>query len=115
MGKWVNSWFWMSQLLILLHQVALIKALYATGNNRHRFTRQLIHFQPMALEIQGSLGESSEIFISCLCKMLRRSHDSHRAGNFLKQQVSLVFQIGIAACVLGTVSDRDELKGNSYI
>ena len=72
-------------------------------------------FQPMALEVQGSLGESSEIFITRLCKMLRRSHDSHQAGNFLKQQVSLAFQIGIAACVLGTVSDRDDFEGNFYI
>ena len=27
-------------------------------------------FQPVALEVQGSLGESSEIFITRLCKML---------------------------------------------
>ena len=27
-------------------------------------------FQPMALEVLGSLGESSEIFITRLCKML---------------------------------------------
>ena len=30
-------------------------------------------FQPAALEVQGSLGESSEIFITRLCKMLCRS------------------------------------------
>ena len=29
-------------------------------------------FQPVALEVQGSLGESSEIFITRLCKMLCR-------------------------------------------
>ena len=33
-------------------------------------------FQPVALEVQGSLGESSEIFITRLCKMLCRSHDN---------------------------------------
>ena len=30
-------------------------------------------FQPVTLEVQGSLGESSEIFITRLCKMLCRS------------------------------------------
>ena len=35
-------------------------------------------FQPVALEVQGSLGESSEIFIKRLCKMLCRSHDDQR-------------------------------------
>ena len=34
-------------------------------------------FQPVALEEQGSLGKSSEIFITRLCKMLCRSHDDH--------------------------------------
>ena len=34
----------------------------------------------VALEVQGSLGESSEIFITRLCKMLCRSHDDQRAG-----------------------------------
>ena len=41
-------------------------------------------FQPVALELQGSLGESSEISITRLCKMLCRSHDKQRAGSFLK-------------------------------
>ena len=39
-------------------------------------------FQPVALEVQGSLGESSEIFITRLCKLLCRSHDDQRAGSF---------------------------------
>ena len=63
-------------------------------------------FQPMALEVQGSLGESREIFIKRLCKMLCRSHYDQRAGSFLKQRVSMALQIGNAACFLGTVSDR---------
>ena len=42
-------------------------------------------FQPVALEVQGSLGESS----------------------FLKQLISMALQIGNAACVLETVSDRN--------
>ena len=45
-------------------------------------------FQPVALEVQGSLGESSEIFITRLWKMLFRSHDDQRAGSFLKQWIS---------------------------
>ena len=48
--------------------------------------RELINngyiFQPVALEVQGYLGESSEIFITRLCKMLCRSHDDQRAGIF---------------------------------
>ena len=32
-------------------------------------------FQLVALEVQGSLGESSEIFITRLCRMICRSHD----------------------------------------
>ena len=32
-------------------------------------------FQPVAIEVQGPLGESSENFITRLCKMLCRSHD----------------------------------------
>ena len=33
-------------------------------------------FQPVALEVQGSLGESSEIFITRLCKMLSSARRS---------------------------------------
>ena len=67
-------------------------------------------FQPVALEVQGSLGESSEIFIT-LC----RSHDDQRAGSFLKQRISMALQIGNAACVLETVSDRDAFEEIYYI
>ena len=61
-------------------------------------------FQLVALEVQGSSGESSEIIITHLCKMLCRSHDYQRVGSFLKQRVSMALQISNAACVLGTVS-----------
>ena len=64
----------------------------------------------MALEVQGSLGKSSEIVITRLCKMICRSHDDQRAGSFLKQRLSMALQIGNAACVLGTVSNRDALE-----
>ena len=64
----------------------------------------------MALEIQGSLGESSEILITRLCKILCRSHDDQRPGSFLKQRISMALQIGNVACVLGTVSDRDAFE-----
>ena len=59
-------------------------------------------FQLVALEVQGSLGESSELFITRLCEMLCRSHDDQRAGSFLKQLNSMALRIGNAACVLGT-------------
>ena len=72
-------------------------------------------FQPVALEVQGSLGESSEIFITRPFKMLCRSHDDQRAGSFLKQRISMALQIGNAACVLGTVSDRDAFEETYYI
>ena len=72
-------------------------------------------FQPVALEVQGSLGEISEIFITRLCKMICRSHDDQRAGSFSKQRISMALQIGKAACVLGTVSDRDAFEEIYYI
>ena len=43
-------------------------------------------FQPVALEVEGSLGESSGIFITRLCKKLCRSYNDQRAGSFLKQR-----------------------------
>ena len=62
--------------------------------------RELINngyiFQPVALEVQGSLGESSEFSITRLCKMVCRSHDDQRAGS-LKQRISMGFQISNAA------------------
>ena len=72
-------------------------------------------FQPVALEVQGSLGDSSEIFITRLCKMLCRSHDDRRAGSFLKQRLSMDLQIVNVACVLGTVSDRVAFEEIYYI
>ena len=72
-------------------------------------------FQPVVLEVQGSLGESSEILITRLCKMLCRSHDDQQAGSFLKQRISMALQIGNAACVVGTVSDRDAFEEIYYI
>ena len=41
-------------------------------------------FQLVALEVQGSLGESSEISVTRLCKMLCRSHDDQRSGSFFE-------------------------------
>ena len=72
-------------------------------------------FQPMALEVQCSLGESSETFITRLCKMLCRSHDDQRADSFLKQRISMALQIGNAAFVLGTLSDRDAFEEIYYM
>ena len=72
-------------------------------------------FQPVALEVQGFLGDSSEIFITRLCKMLCRSLDDQQGGSFLKQRISMALQIGNAACVLGTLSDRDAFEEIYYI
>ena len=72
-------------------------------------------FQPVALEVQGSLGESSEIFITPLCELLCRSHNDQRVSSFLKQRISMALQIGNAACVLGTVSNRDAFEEICYI
>ena len=46
-------------------------------------------FQLVALEVQGSLGESSEFFTTRLCIKLCRSHDYQRAGIFLKHWISM--------------------------
>ena len=37
------------------------------------------NFQPVVMEVQDSLGESSEI--ARFCKIFCRSHDDHRAGS----------------------------------
>ena len=47
--------------------------------------------------------------------MLCRSHDDQRVGSCLKQRISMALHIGNAACVLGTVSDRDAFEENYYI
>ena len=72
-------------------------------------------FQPVTLEVHGSSGESSEIFITRLGKMLCRSHDDHRNGSVLKQRISMALQIGNAASVLVTVSDKDAFEEIYYI
>ena len=72
-------------------------------------------FQPVTLEVHGSLGERRKIFITRLCKMLCRSHDDQQAYSFLKQRISIALQIGNASYVLGTVSDRDVFEENYYI
>ena len=58
-----------------------------------------------AMEVQGSSCESTETFITRLCRMLCRLHDDQRAGSILKQRISVALQIDFAACCLPTVSD----------
>ena len=99
--KWVNSWCGMSRLCMLLHPAVLIKALYVTREppplrlkcvKLRSITNWIDNgytFQPVALDVQGSLSESSEVFITRLCKLLCRSHDDQRAGSFLKQRISM--------------------------
>ena len=72
-------------------------------------------FEPMAMEVHGSLGGCSEIFNTRVCKMLCRSHNDQRAYSFLRKRTSIALLIGIAACVLGTVSDKDAFGGIDYI
>ena len=63
-------------------------------------------FQPLAFEIQGAAGPSTEIFLSKLCKNLSICTEEPRAGSFLNQRISLAIQIANAACVLGTINDK---------
>ena len=63
-------------------------------------------FQPLAFEIQGVAGPSTEIFLSKLCKKLNIYTEEPRAGSFLKQRISLAILIANAACVLGTIKDN---------
>ena len=67
------------------------------------------------MEVQGFVGESSDIFIMRLCKMPCRSHDDQRVGSFLKQRISMTLPIGNAACVLGSVSDINVFEEIYYI
>ena len=72
------------------------------------------NFQPVALKVHGSSVESSEIFITRLCNMLCRSRNDQRVGSFLKHWISTALQIGITACVLGFVSDRNAFEELYY-
>ena len=45
-------------------------------------------FQPLALEIQGAAGPSTEIVLSKLCKNLSICLEEPRAGNFLKHNLA---------------------------
>ena len=44
-------------------------------------------FQPLAFEIQGAAGPSTEFFLSKLCKNLSICTEELRAGSFLKQNL----------------------------
>ena len=63
-------------------------------------------FQPLAFEVQGAAGPSTEAFSSKLCKNLSICTEEPRGGSFLKQRISLAVQIMNAACVLGTIKDK---------
>ena len=63
-------------------------------------------FQPLVFEIQGTAGPSTENFLSKLCKNLSICTEEPRAGSFLKQRIYLAIQIANAACVLGTINDK---------
>ena len=63
-------------------------------------------FQPLAFEIQGAAGPSTEFFFSKTCKNLSICTEEPRVGSFLKQRISLAIQIANAACVLRTINDK---------
>ena len=108
----------MSHLWMLLHPVPWNNAPYAIQETttteaearnieKYRELKDIAYIsQSVAMEVEGYLDESSEIFITRLCKKLCRSHDDQPAGSFLKHRISRSFQVSNAACVLGTVSDR---------
>ncbi len=50
-----------------------------------------------------------------LCKNLSVTNEEPKAGMFLKQRISLAIQAGNAACVLGTVSDKDAFDEIYYL
>ena len=64
-------------------------------------------FQPLAFEIQGVAGPSTEIFLSKLCRNLSISTEEPRAGGVFKQRISLAIQVAKDACALGTVNDNN--------
>ena len=63
-------------------------------------------FEPLAFEIEGAAGPSSESFLKKLCKNLSICTEEPRACSFSKQRISLAIQIANAACVLGTLNDK---------
>ena len=69
-------------------------------------------FQPLAFEIQDAAGPSTELFLSKLCMNLSICTEEPRAGSFLKQRISLAIQIANAACVLGTINDKNNFRRN---
>ena len=69
-------------------------------------------FQPLAFEIHGAAGPSTEIFLSKLCKNLSIRTEESREGSFLNHKISLAIQIVNAACVLGTKNGKNNFRRN---
>ena len=63
-------------------------------------------FQPLAFEIQGAAGPSTEIFLSKFCMNISICTEEPRTGSFLKQRIFLAIHVANAACVLGTINDK---------
>ena len=72
-------------------------------------------FQPLAFEIQGAAGSSTEIFLNKLCKNKSICTEEPRASSFLKQRISLAIQIANAACVLETIEDKINIDEIFYL
>ena len=86
--------FAVSMLSILLRSVAWIKAPRATPDHLHRASISWEREQG-SFEVQGSLGDSSEVFIKRLCKMLCRSHDTQWSGSFSRQRPKRLYKLAI--------------------
>ena len=66
---------------------------------------------PLAMKVQGSSAECSEMFKTRLC----RTHHDQRSGRSLEQSISLALHINNAVCVLGTESNKDAPEEVTYI
>jgi hypothetical protein len=69
-------------------------------------------FQPVAFEVQGRPGPSTENFLNTLGAKLKLATHNKKAHSQLLQRLSVAIQIGNAACVMGTMPQhsREELE-----
>ena len=72
----------------------------ARQTEKHRELKDFGYsFQSLTMEVQGSLGESSEIFVTHLYIMHYCLHDHQRDFIFVKHYIPIAFRIGNEACV----------------
>ena len=71
-------------------------------------------FQPIAFEIQGAAGPSTEIFLKEFCNNLCTCSETC-VVSFISQKVSLATHVADAACVRGTINDKITFEGIFYL